>query len=96
MAPPIVPQSPPVEEQRRHWYANEIGVVPLQLPLCAVRVWPRSAVPEIDGCVVTAGGVPAAAPARAPDATTAAAASAVMVERTVSCTPWFPADVTRM
>ena len=68
--------------------------MPLQLPLCAVRVWPRSAVPATDGWVVTVGGVPAAAPASAPDATTAAAASAVMVEPSSLMYTWFPVDVT--
>ena len=94
--PPTLPQSPPVVEHRRHWYAKEIGVVPLQLPLCATSVWPRSAVPEIEGCTVTTGGTPAAAPPRAPDARIAAAMTATTTMRMRLMGPWSARNVTRV
>ena len=47
---------PPSAPQRTHWYANEMGCVPLHEPLEAVSVLPCSAVPLIAGSAVFDGG----------------------------------------
>jgi hypothetical protein len=59
-------QLAPAELQRCHWYANVIGLSPLQEPLDAVRVCPSWAVPEIVGRDVFVGGVAAVAAAATP------------------------------
>ena len=46
---------PPFRSQRRHWYVNVIGWLPVQVPVLAVRVWFSTAVPEIVGSWVLAG-----------------------------------------
>ncbi len=61
VAPEIVVQlepsgSPPSSPQRTHWYANEIGATPAQVPALAKRIRPWTAVPLIDGSVVARGG----------------------------------------
>src|SRR5262245_6467660 len=53
-------QLAPFALQRCHWYANEIGFVPVQLPGSECMTSPRSVVPEIVGGDVLLG---AAAPA---------------------------------
>src|ERR687884_2385544 len=46
----------PVDAQRRHWYAKVIVGVPVHVPTDALSVWPSTAVPEITGGDVFAGG----------------------------------------
>jgi hypothetical protein len=50
-------QSSPSLAQRRHWKAKLMGVVPLHVPLEAVNVLPRAAMPEISGGEVLFGAV---------------------------------------
>jgi hypothetical protein len=50
-------QLSPDGSQLSHWSANVIGVVPLQLPLVAMSVWPSWGVPDTVGGEVSAGGV---------------------------------------
>jgi hypothetical protein len=72
VAPEIVLQDAPPELQRCHLYANEIGVVPLQVPLDAVSVWPLFVWPDTVGGDVLLGAVSArAGAATASPATTA-------------------------
>ena len=48
-APVMALQLFPVASHRLHWYENEIGVVPLHVPLVAVSVCPTCAVPVTVG-----------------------------------------------
>ena len=52
-------QFAPPGSQRRHWYAYEIGSVPVHVPRVAVSVSPSRAVPEICGAVALTGGAAA-------------------------------------
>ena len=52
----------PAASQRRHWYANVMGVVPDQLPFVVVRVLPACAEPESAGRDVLTGGAGGGAP----------------------------------
>jgi hypothetical protein len=54
-APAIGAQLAPVESQRLHWYVNVSGIVPAQLPVETVSVWPTVACPEIVGAEVEEG-----------------------------------------
>jgi hypothetical protein len=56
VAPAMSTQDAPADVHRRHWYANAIGVVPLQLPGSAVRVCAGVAVPDTVGAAVFTGG----------------------------------------
>src|SRR4051794_30048648 len=49
-------QGPLVPVHRRHWYANDNGAVPDHVALSTLRVWPSSAVPEIEGAAEFDGG----------------------------------------
>jgi hypothetical protein len=40
VAPEMLTQLAPAELHRRHWYLNDIGVAPLQLPFVVVWLWP--------------------------------------------------------
>jgi hypothetical protein len=42
----------PVELQRIHWYLNAMGAVPVQLPVCPVRIFPTTGEPVTDGPLV--------------------------------------------
>ena len=55
VAPATLPQFPPFESQRCHWYVYAIGSVPAQTPGFAVRVSPSRSVPEIVGIAVFCG-----------------------------------------
>ena len=55
VAPAVLAQLPPFPSQRCHWYANDIGCVPSQLPGLAVSTSPSRGVPEIEGGAVLRG-----------------------------------------
>jgi hypothetical protein len=57
VAPAMSPHELVADAQRNHWYANVIGVEPVQVPLVTASGWPSLACPEIDGRTVFAGGV---------------------------------------
>jgi hypothetical protein len=61
-APATVEQLFPLGLQRRHWYVNVIGPVPVHAPGSAVRVWPSWAVPEIVGGLAFCGRTDAKTP----------------------------------
>src|SRR5215216_1865396 len=86
----MLEQLPPVRLQRRHWYANVIGSVPVHLPGSAVSVEPTAGVPEIVGGSVFVGltwaaAVPASGPlsATAPNAASAASEAATATRTTM-------------
>src|SRR5215208_1593540 len=96
----MLEQLPPVRLQRRHWYANVIGSVPVHLPGSAVSVEPTAGVPEIVGGSVFVGltwaaAVPVSGPltATAPNAASAASEAATPTRTTMRlrCFIWnFP------
>src|SRR4051812_2581356 len=78
-APPMFAQPLPCALQRRHWYAYEIVLALVQVPVDAVSVSPTWAVPVILGSPVLTGAALLAAsesPATASTVTAAAASSA--------------------
>src|SRR3954453_912679 len=93
-APPMFAQPLPCVLQRRHWYAYEIVLALVQVPVDAVSVSPTWAVPVILGSAVLTGAALLAAsesPATASTVTAAAASSArrfdlrVMVPLLLGC-----------
>src|SRR5687767_11832713 len=62
---PAITVHPAVAVHRYQAYEYVIGVVPLQLPVCAVSVEPTTVWPEIVGALVLSGGVGAAGAATA-------------------------------
>jgi hypothetical protein len=70
VAPAISIQLVPPLSHRRHWYAYEMGAVPVHVPGLAVNVPPSIAEPAIVGAAVLTGGAAA---------TTAVAADAAVV-----------------
>jgi hypothetical protein len=65
-------QGAPLASQRRHWYENVIGCVPLQVPFEALSVCPSCAVPVIVGGAVFDGGCGGGATAPVTDETAVA------------------------
>src|SRR5437763_1221193 len=51
---------PAVASQRCHWYVNEMGCAPVQVPLSSVRTPPSFVVPLIAGAAVFFGACPTA------------------------------------
>src|SRR6478736_3237273 len=68
---------PPSAPHRTHWYVNEIGCVPVHVPVDAVRVAPCSARPLIAGSAVFDGAVACAA-IPSPDGRTRAPSTSVV------------------
>src|SRR5215218_5259067 len=58
VAPAMSTQLSPFASQRRHWYSNATGSVPVQWPRSTVRVLPTRAVPLIVGGIVLSGWLP--------------------------------------
>src|SRR3954447_1997810 len=90
VAPLMFEQLPPVRLQRRHWYVNVIGSVPVHLPGSAVSVEPMAGVPEIVGGDVFVGltwaaAFPVSGPlsATAPNAASAASDAATATRTTI-------------
>jgi hypothetical protein len=78
----------PPASQRRHWYANATGCVPLHRPASAVSVSPSRAVPQTVGSSIAVGGTAATAKL------VAEPAAFVAVTRTASRAPTSSAVAT--
>ena len=88
-------QPAPVASQRCHWYVNEVGVAPFQVPLLAVSVFPSSEEPVIDGRVVATGAFVAAARITAVAADARVFVPAEFVAVTVTRSRWPTSSVVR-
>src|SRR4051794_16940290 len=76
----------PPASQRRHWYVNAIGSVPVHVPGSAVSVSPSRAVPATDGAAVGFGATGSTTPLML-DVAVAEPASFVAVTTTRNCDP---------
>ncbi len=82
VAPGMSTQLFPSTSHLRHWYANVIGVAPVQTPCVPVSVCPYRAFPEIAGRSVLTGGLPTAI---ADGVQSSTASSAAMARNQCGC-----------